>query len=102
MVSVAAKIPGVVLAGLAVLLSGASAWGQGANSSPVQTLDQVDIFDRNTVLDMDFYDRYPGVEYKDLGIAGTGLSDCKLFAEGLYCLEVNGAGQQVVRFWKDA
>lgn len=102
MVSVAAKIPGVVLAGLAVLLSGASAWGQGANSSPVQTLDQVDIFDRNTVLDMDFYDRYPGVEFKNLGIAGTGLSDCKLFAEGLYCLEVNGAGQQVVRFWKDA
>jgi len=104
MESVAPKFPGVAAVALIALLSSTLAWGQqqGATSSPVQTLDQVDVFDRNVVLDMDFYDRFPGVEYKNLGIAGTGLSDCKLFAEGLYCLEVDGSGQQVVRFWKDA
>ena len=102
MSSVSPKAPSFMLVALVMLLGAASAWGQGANSSPVQTLDQVDVFDRNTVLDMDFYDRFPGVEYKNLGIAGTGLSSCKLVAEGLYCLEVDGVGNQVVRFWKDA
>ncbi len=83
------------------LLATTSALGQASGSQPSQTLDQVDAFDTQAVLDMAFDDPNAPADYADLGIDGTNLAACKLGAKGLYCLETNGQGQQVVRRWKD-
>ncbi len=84
------------------LLCAGLAAAQVTSSGPVQTLDQVEVFDRSRVLDMDLQDRYPGADYRDFGIVGTALAACKLLGESRYCLEVDGAQRQVVRFWVDA
>ena len=80
-------------------LGTASAWGQ---DQPNQTLDQVDAFNANKVLEMAF-DRQnpatlPDFSEPDLG-SPAGLAACKLASSGLYCLATNGSGSQVVRQW---
>jgi len=85
--------------GLIALLGTASAWGQ---SQPNQTLDQVDAFNANAVLQMAF-DRPnpPDFSTLALGTAGAGLSACKLAGSSLYCLaKDNAASPQAVRQWK--
>ncbi len=72
-----------------------------AGGQPSQTLDQVDAFNSQVVLDMAFDDPNAPADYADRGIDGSNLAACKLGAQGLYCLETNGLGQQVVRRWKD-
>ena len=83
-----------------------NAWGQATSSQPNQTLDQVDAFNTHVVLDMAFDDpdavQNPAPDYTNLGIAGSELAACKLATHGLYCLELDVQGHQVLRQWQEA
>lgn len=93
-----------------VLIALLAAADGSAQVEPDQTLDQVDAFDSNLVLDMAFEDPIspePGVQDSvDLGVAGGGgIAACKIAPRGLYCLAIvtpqTGTPYQVVRFWED-
>ena len=88
-------------------LGATSAWGE---TLPDQTLDQVDAFDANVVLDMAFADpNAPDAnvpDFADLTVnGGGGVAACKIAPRGLYCLAtvtpLSGPSYQVVRFWED-
>lgn len=82
---------------LVALFGAANAQGQ---AQPNQVLDQVDAFNSNAVLEMAF-DRPSLPDATKLPITGSELAACKLTASGLYCLERNGDGKQVVRQWQE-
>ncbi len=82
---------------LIALLAAANAQGQ---AQPNQVLDQVDAFNARAVLEMAF-DRPSLPDATKLPITGSELAACKLTASGLYCLERNGDGRQVVRQWQE-
>lgn len=88
-----------VSASLFALIGAANAWGQA--SQPDQILDQVDAFNGGVVLEMSFDDPNRTTDFSALlASGGKVFSACKLAANGVYCLETDGA-VQVVRYWKD-
>ena len=82
---------------LIALLGAANAQGQ---AQPNQVLDQVDAFNSGAVLEMAF-DRPSLPDATKLPITGSELAACKLTASGLYCLERDDDGRQVVRQWQE-
>jgi hypothetical protein len=89
-----------VLIAIVALLAASVALAQ--ETPPDQVLDQVDAFNANVVLEMAFDDPNRTADYSELLDAGDKtFAACKLGVNGLYCLETDGAGEQVVRYWKE-
>ena len=93
------KVSPALLVALVCCFGATNAWGQAGD--PIQTLDEVDAFNTNVVLNMAFDDPNAPQDFTDLGIAGANLTSCKLTARGLYCLETDSLARQVVRQWPD-